>query len=296
MLTNKRLKILTFTVCCLATAGQVFAQAQVVDAAGDRGPGTVQQSQQAPQQTTSGQNDIMVEMYLQIEALKNEIQNLRGLVEEQSYAISRMQQDQRDRYLDLDSRVSELFSYHSGQQPVGIQSPVGVQPGPATGQSTPAAGQEQPGAVSQAVAGNTVNNPAAAATTLASPQNEQELYRQALNLLLEEEAFQDSVNLFQQYIDVYPEGRYFTNALYWQGAALHLLGNFAQSIAVLQRLVDEYPQDPKAPTAMLRIGTVYNEMGNRNRAVEYWQRLRQTYPNSTSDIEIASEYLSEAGL
>ena len=289
MSTNKRLKILPFIVCCLAPWGQVMAQAQVVDAASDRGNATTQPIQQP---ASSTQNDIMVEMYLQLEALQNEIQNLRGLVEEQSYEIRRMQQDQRDRYLDLDSRVSELFSYHLGQQPVGVQPATPVQTGQAAGQAPPAGGLAQPGIAPQAATGNNT----AAAPPLVSPQNEQELYRQALNLLLEQEAFQDSVNLFQQYIDVYPQGRYFTNSLYWQGAALHLLGNYTQAIGVLQRLLEEYPQDPKAPTAMLRLGTVYNEMGDRNRAIDYWQRIQQAYPDSTSEIEIAREYLSEAGL
>ena len=283
---NRGLKILVFTAGCMAAGGQAFAQAQVVDAAADRNAGPARQSQPV---ADNSQNDIMVNMYLQLEALQNEIQNLRGLVEEQSYEIRRMQSDQRDRYLDLDSRVSELFSYHSGQPPA-VLPPAG---GTAPGQLPPAGGNPQPG-LQAAVAANPAAN--TAAPTVTTPQNEQELYRQALSLLLEDEAFQDSVNLFQQYIDIYPGGRFFTNALYWQGAALHLLGNYPQSLAVLQRLLDEYPQDPKAPTAMLRLGTVYSGMGDRARAVDYWQRIRQSYPDSTSEIEIANEYLGELGL
>jgi len=76
---------------------------------------------------------------------------------------------------------------------------------------------------------------------------------------------------------------------------LHLLENYTQSISVLQRLLDEFPQDPKAPTAMLRLGTVFNEMGNRARAVEYWTRISQVYPTSTSEIELANEYLNGSG-
>lgn len=286
MIIRTGLRILVLTASSLAAGGQVLAQAQVVDAAGDRNSGQVRQNSPA---TGAAQNDIMVDMYLQLEALQNEIQNLRGLVEEQSYEIRRMQSDQRDRYLDLDSRVSELFSYHSGQPPVALQPSQGA----TAGQPPAAGGISQPDNAAQSAA--TVVGGATIPPVINS-QNEAELYRQALSLLLENEAFQDSVSMFQQYIDIYPEGRYFTNALYWQGAALHLLGNYPQAIAVLQRLVDEYPQDPKAPTAMLRLGTVYSEMGDRTRAVDYWQRIRQSYPDSTSEIEIASEYLSDLGL
>lgn len=280
----------------LAVSNEASAQARVVDAASDRGQATT-----APAASAGNQNDIMVEMYLRLESLQTEIQNLRGLVEEQSYQIRRMQTESRDRYLDTDSRLTELFSFHNGQQPPATNTVPPVRNG--AGQPV-AGGNASTTPVPQVSTAGVGNSAASASTGIAStnlpaassPQNEQELYRLALNQLLEEENFQESVNLFQQYIDVYPQGRYLTNSLYWQGAALHLLENYTQSISVLQRLLDEYPQDPKAATAMLRLGTVYNEMGNTQRAVDLWRRISQVYPNSTSEIELATEYLNDAGL
>ena len=97
------------------------AQVRVVDA-GSTQENRAQAIPAAP--SNNSQNDIMVNMYLQLEALQSEIQNLRGLVEEQSYQIKRMQTEQRDRYLDTDSRLSEINSqvqsYHSGQPIAGI--------------------------------------------------------------------------------------------------------------------------------------------------------------------------------
>jgi tol-pal system protein YbgF len=275
----------------MAVSSQALAQARVVDASSDRGQAI--STQAAPAAGAGNQNDIMVEMYLRLESLQTEIQNLRGLVEEQSYQIRRLQTESRDRYLDTDSRLTELFSFHNGQQPPSNAATPSVLNN--NGQSPVAAGNAAATAVPQpmtAGAGIVSTNLSAVST----PRSEQELYRFALNQLLEEENFQESVNLFQQYIDVYPQGRYLTNSLYWQGAALHLLENYTQSISVLQRLLDEYPQDPKAATAMLRLGTVYNEMGNTQRAVDLWRRISQVYPNSTSEIELATEYLNDAGL
>jgi tol-pal system protein YbgF len=284
------LPALTMTVS-MAVSSQALAQARVVDASSDRGQAI--STQAAPAAGAGNQNDIMVEMYLRLESLQTEIQNLRGLVEEQSYQIRRLQTESRDRYLDTDSRLTELFSFHNGQQPPSNAATPSVLNN--NGQSPVAAGNAAATAVPQpmtAGAGIVSTNLSAVST----PRSEQELYRFALNQLLEEENFQESVNLFQQYIDVYPQGRYLTNSLYWQGAALHLLENYTQSISVLQRLLDEYPQDPKAATAMLRLGTVYNEMGNTQRAVDLWRRISQVYPNSTSEIELATEYLNDAGL
>ncbi len=239
------------------------------------------------------QNDVLVKMFLQLEALQSEIQNLRGTVEEQSYQIRRMQMEQRDRYLDTDSRLTELYNevqaYHSGQGGL-VQLPVGGVQTPSVQSSNETAInsqsiQTQPGAA----APNPVASGAGIDVNIA--QNEQQLYRQALNLLLEDEAYQDAINLFQQYMDVYADGRYLTNALYWQGAALELVGNYSQAIVVLQRLINEHPQDPKAPTAMLRLGTVYQEMGDSAQAAANWQRISELYPDANSEIEIANENL-----
>ncbi len=239
------------------------------------------------------QNDVLVNMYLQLEALQSEIQNLRGTVEEQSYQIKRMQMEQRDRYLDTDSRLTELYNevqaYHSGQG-VPVQLPVGGVQTPSVQSSNETAINSQPiQTLPEAAAPNPVASSAGFDVNIA--QNEQQLYRQALNLLLEDEAYQDAINLFQQYMDVYADGRYLTNALYWQGAALELVGNYSQAIVVLQRLINEHPQDPKAPTAMLRLGTVYQEMGDSAQAAANWQRISELYPDANSEIEIANENL-----
>jgi len=276
------------------TVNSAFAQApvQVVDAGNNQGQ--VQQSSDNTSRNET-QNEVMINMYLQLEALQSEIQNLRGLVDEQSYQIRRMQTEQRDRYLDTDSRLSEINnqiqSFRGGQQEGVAQLPPSSTTLPGNLNNSRNSGNQ--------VGGNPAVNPAGnglvagAAVAVSTPQSEQELYREALNLLLEDEAFAESISLFQQYIESYPRGRYLTNSLYWQGAAMELAGRYPQAILVLQRLINEFPADPKAPTAILRLGTVYREMGDNSQAAVQWRRISELYPESTSEIEIANEYLSD---
>src|SRR5690554_876117 len=78
------------------------------------------QSVQSNQRTQSGSfggnagGDLIYELYSRLDQLQQEMQTLRGTVEEQSYRIQRMEQEQRDRYLDLDQRVSELSTSGAG--------------------------------------------------------------------------------------------------------------------------------------------------------------------------------------
>jgi len=104
-------KLLTVIVA-LMISGATFAQVQVVDAASaDGNQSAAQNSQNSTANSATGSsnnNDIVVTLYNMLEALQQEVQMLRGMVEEQGYQIRRMESEQRDRYLDVDNRLSAL--------------------------------------------------------------------------------------------------------------------------------------------------------------------------------------------
>ena len=59
---------------------------------------------------TSAGNALVSELALQMEQMQQEIAVLRGRVEEQDHQIKRMRDEQQQRYLDLDRRLSALLS------------------------------------------------------------------------------------------------------------------------------------------------------------------------------------------
>src|SRR5690606_23269898 len=94
-----------------------------------------------------GNNDLLMTLYTQLEALQREVQTLRGMVEEQSNQLRRAQTEQRDRYLDVDRRLSELTG------------------GAAIGATGAAPGAAPPGTLPGATAGANTLPPATAGTT-----------------------------------------------------------------------------------------------------------------------------------
>jgi len=58
----------------------------------------------------SASSGLVSELYLQMEQMQQEIAMLRDQVEAQNHQITRMKQEQQDRYLDLDRRLSALMS------------------------------------------------------------------------------------------------------------------------------------------------------------------------------------------
>ncbi|MEX2365576.1 MAG: tol-pal system protein YbgF [Pseudohongiellaceae bacterium] len=281
---------LLLTVPVLTWALAANAQVPVVDAgaSGNGNSPPAQQSQSAQQNS----NEVVLNLYLQLEQLQREVQDLRGMVEEQSYQIRRMETEQRDRYLDLDRRLSGISTSQGsatgntglagGQTSPGIIPPVngpgipitpGNRPAGANASSTP--GNQTPGA------GREI------------PQNEQELYRTALSLLVEEEEYARSIALFQQYIEIYPMGRNIANAHYWRGAALVLVSRFNEAVQDFQKVISDYPQHQKAAGSLLKLGEAYNRMGDRNRARQTWQQISRDYPESLAEITIAEGYLQQ---
>jgi tol-pal system protein YbgF len=304
MMLNRKALILALGLWSVVATAQV----PVVEAGG-RG------AQNSPQ--AGGGNELVMTLYTQLDALQQEVQALRGLVEEQSNQLRRIQTEQRDRYLDVDRRLSALTGGAAAQSPAltpdatsvpGTAPAPGaiITPPPAAG-GTPAVtpGFNSPPATNPADRSPSIVNsspapgttPAAVDPALAGAQtadaqmSEQDLYRTALNLLLEQSQYDESVRLFQAYIDRFPQGRLLTNAYYWQGEALILVSRFEQARDVFLRLVNEYPEDPKAAGALLKLGVVYQQMGDRARAEETWRNIATRYPENVTEIRAAQDYL-----
>lgn len=281
---NKAVMAILFSLA----AAQVHAQVQVVEA----GEGQVQRNRSAAASNNS--NELLISMYNQLEALQQEVQLLRGMVEEQAHQLRTLESESRQRYLDIDRRLSSAGS--AGADP---NAPV-----PNTGEAETGQPREtQVGDVRTTVPFNPVLQASAEAggseqesvlpTLDISQMSEQDLYRTALNLLLEEGNSADAVRLFQNYVDRYPEGRLLPNALYWMGEAYILLARYPQARDAFERVLRDFPEDPKAPGAMYKLGTVFNLMGERALAEQTLRELPNRYPDSPSENTLAREYLDK---
>lgn len=98
-------------VSCIAASLvlSTVAQAQV----------TVVEARPAAQATPVGQSAApattqQTDMYFRLQALQQEVLELRGLVEEQTFELNRLKQQRQDDYMDLDRRISALAGGGAG--------------------------------------------------------------------------------------------------------------------------------------------------------------------------------------
>ena len=122
-------------------------------------------------------NQVQLDMQRQLDQLASEMDELRGLVERNSYDLSQMLERQRELYREVDAL---------SRQP---QKQVKEEAAPET----------------------------ASSETYTSNVSENEAYEHAVNLILKEKDYSGAVKAFQEFLAAYPESAYKANAHYWLG-------------------------------------------------------------------------------
>lgn len=246
----------------------------------------------AAAQPDSG-NDAVVLLYNQLSDLQEEMASLRAMVEEQAYEIRRLQRDTRDRYTDLDSRISSLYEEMApgnggaGASVVTGATPISPQDTDNGRLPVNAADVAEPDQQDQSLDENPDNR-----DLLPDPANmtEQQLYQFGLDTLLQNEEYRLSTEAFDLYLDEYPDGRFVTNAWYWKGQALVNLSMLEEAREAFEVIVNEYPDGRKIEDAMYSLATVHDQLGNGQRARELLEQVMARFPN-TSAANLADIYL-----
>ena len=204
--------------------------------------------------------------------LQSEIQALRGQLEEQNFEIKKLQRDSLGRYTDIDSRLIGLEALASEREldPQTVESNSGFEdndkpdssrqiqnvPSTASVQKRSDRGMLQPAVLS-----------------------EQQLYQLAYDSVINSD-FERSVAEFNHYLDVYPQGRFVTNAHYWKGQAFLYMGSFGAARDSYEIILNEYSESSKLPDAMYGLGLAYQGLGNTARAKQLLNQIKREFPNT----------------
>jgi tol-pal system protein YbgF len=201
------------------------------------------------------------DLLLQIQRLQQEVQQLRGQVELQQHEISTLKRQQREQYVDLDSRLQARSA------------------GPA---QTPASGGRRligKGSFEPAAGGGSSLPPASAGS--AEPAGEKEAYRIAFDLL-KQRNYDAAVGAFEGLLARYPNGEFADNARYWLGETYYVKRDYAAALIQFQRVLANYPLSPKVPGSMLKIGYIHSDRND-------WKRARATLQDVTSKFPDSAE-------
>lgn len=261
-------------------------------------PFTPGQSRPTAANPSAVNNDALSLLLDQIRDLQSEVQTLRAMVEEQSFELRKMQRDSLSRYTNVDDRLSGLESGASAPvtappPSIANRSPVGssaTRP-PAANNSTALnqrpASNTRPGANSS----SPTTAPPLASTSIPSTRNigrgtlepavlsEQQLYQMAYDSVIKSN-FDMSIAEFDQYLSIYPEGRFVTNAHYWKGQAYLYLNRYAEAVESYEVIVNQQQDSAKLPDAMYGLALAYEGMGNITQARILLNDIKRRFPNT----------------
>lgn len=248
----------------------------------------------APQASSPGSNNDALQLLLdQNRQLQAEVQALRGMVEEQGFEIRRLQRDSLNRYTDMDSRLQALESRAASSS---------VSPATTASSSTPA----QTGAAStlqpQSPATNAgITAPSDSTLTASSDRpvvtprstrpnssrgtlqpavlSEQQLYQMAYDSVINSN-FELSIAEFDQYLSIYPQGRFVTNAHYWKGQAYLYLNRYTEARDSYEIILNQFDDSAKLPDAMYGLAQAYEGLGNLPQARQLLNDIKRQFPNT----------------
>lgn len=207
----------------------------------------------------SGPPDEAVMMLMeQLQQYEQELQNLRGMVESLQHEIDIMKKAQRDRYLDLDSRINALAEASLNQ-----------------------AEQESD------------DKQQADASGGGSSGDDRKAYLAAREKLLNRD-FQAARDGFRSYLDNHPEGDFRPFAHFWLGEVLRTLpdGDADEAAGQFRTVIDEYPEHSKVPAALYKLASIQAEQGETEKAKVTLNKVLLKFPDS-SEARLAKTMLMQ---
>jgi tol-pal system protein YbgF len=258
-------------------------------------PGQARSANSAP--LAGNNNDAMSLLLDQIGDLQTEVQSLRAMVEEQSFELRKMQRDSLSRYTNVDDRLIGLESSASSAAPIvgNSSAPGGSTPVASASNTTPliqrSISNARLGSVSQSRPQSQLLSPTATPNRLAVTRNigrgtlepavlsEQQLYQMAYDSVIKSN-FDLSIAEFDQYLSIYPQGRFVANAHYWKGQAYLYLNRYSEAVESYEVIGNQHQDSAKLPDALYGLALAYEGMGNFSEARRLLSDIRRRFPNT----------------
>lgn len=196
------------------------------------------------------------QVFMQLQEMQNQINQLRGTVEEQQILIKQLQKESLDRYQELDKRLSNT----------NTTAPVAN-----TGASTS----------SNAINAAATLTPPANAAAPANPEQEK-LYYDASFGLIQKKDYPKAEQAFTAFLNKFPNSQYAGNAQYWLAEVNLVQGKQQEASTNFNKVIQQYPNHNKVPDAMYKLATVQSQLGNNAKAKELLTQLTTKYPSSSA--------------
>ncbi|CAB5636865.1 tol-pal system protein YbgF [Pseudomonas putida] len=207
---------------------------------------------------------------MQLQQMQDQLSRQQGIIEELQNDVSRMKQENLERYQDLDRRIN------SGAAPAA--TPDNSSGGGASSTSPDAA------------AGAAAQQPAASSEP-GDPAKEKLYYDAAFDLIKQKD-FDKASQAFNAFLRKYPNSQYAGNAQYWLGEVNLAKGDLPAASQAFAQVSQKYPKHSKVPDSLYKLADVERRMGHTDKVKGILQQVITQYPG-TSAAQLAQRDLQK---
>lgn len=224
----------------IAAPGAAFSQAPISNV----GSGSVEDRVTQLERISNAHSQLLTQLQQQLSDNQNDIDSLRGQIQESQYQLNQVVERQKQILLQID--------------------------GLSNGGTAAAAPSTDTGASTSA--------PAASAPVQSGDANSD--YNAAIALVQDKSRQDDAIAAFQRFVKKYPDSTYQPNANYWLGQLNYNKGKKDDAAFYFASVVKNYPKSPKAPDAMYKVGLIVQDKGDTAKAKAVYQQVIKQFPNT----------------
>ena len=205
-------------------------------------------------QLSFSQNNESLELLLEkINTLKKEIELLTSSLEANTLSLSRLEEANQIRYVDLDKRSHLL--------------------------ETKLLFEEEPLEEER----NQSINPLSGLVDEKIDSGEFELWSNSMKLL-DNSRYSEAAENLRLLILSYPEGTYVGDASFWLGEIYLVQEMFEDSFEILESFITKFDDHPRVPDALCKLALALLSLEKKNEALLYFQDVISNYPNSGASL------------
>jgi len=211
------------------------------------GSGSVEDRVTQLERISNAHSQLLTQLQQQLSDSQNDIDTLRGQIQENQYQLNQVVERQKSIMLQIDNLGSGNASATTSSN-----------------QATASDANATAAAPAAAVQGNDANTD----------------YNAAIALVRDNARQDEAITAFQNFIKTYPDSTYVPNANYWLGQLNFNKGKKDDATFYFASVVKNYPKSPKAPDAMLKVGIIMQDKGDTAKAKAVYQQVVKQYPGS----------------
>jgi tol-pal system protein YbgF len=193
------------------------------------------------------QNKLQADLNYKMNEMQQQIRELTGIIEEQTFNLKRIKERQRTLYHDIEYRLSTLLK-------------------------------------NKKIPKNSIELLSQNVSSKNNKNSERRKSFEKAFLLVKSKQYSASIVAFQSFLKKHPKSDYSANARYWLGQVFLLENALEPAIKQLKTLIKDFPQSEKKPNALLKLGDIYTRQKKWDLATKSYNEVATHYTGAKQQL------------